>query len=94
MMVKVIGNLVKFQSELDSTAGKLIVIDFSITWCGPCKMIKPFFYSLSKSHLDHMSAYLFMYLINLYTALLPRGLRAVLHNSSIRCHMSRKWLCE
>uniref|UniRef100_A0A803SXX7 Thioredoxin domain-containing protein n=1 Tax=Anolis carolinensis TaxID=28377 RepID=A0A803SXX7_ANOCA len=49
-MVKVIGNLVKFQSELDSTAGKLIVIDFSITWCGPCKMIKPFFYSLVEKY--------------------------------------------
>lgn len=46
------GNLVEFEAELKSAGEKLIVVDFSATWCGPCKMIKPFFHSLCEKYGD------------------------------------------
>uniref|UniRef100_A0A674JDP1 Thioredoxin domain-containing protein n=1 Tax=Terrapene triunguis TaxID=2587831 RepID=A0A674JDP1_9SAUR len=42
----------KFRTELTSAGDKLVVVDFSATWCGPCKMIKPFFHSLCEKFPD------------------------------------------
>ncbi|XP_009471465.1 PREDICTED: thioredoxin-like [Nipponia nippon] len=42
----------EFEAELKSAGEKLIVVDFSATWCGPCKMIKPFFHSLCEKYAD------------------------------------------
>ncbi|KAM6473162.1 thioredoxin [Liasis olivaceus] len=51
-MVKIVGDLTEFRTELSSGGGKLIVVDFSATWCGPCKMIKPFFHSMVEKYPD------------------------------------------
>nr|XP_037844973.1 thioredoxin-like [Chlorocebus sabaeus] len=48
-MVKQIKSKAAFQEALDTTGNKLVV-DFSATWCGPCKMIKSFFHSLSEKY--------------------------------------------
>ncbi|KFV57832.1 Thioredoxin, partial [Tyto alba] len=42
----------EFETELVGAGGKLIVVDFSATWCGPCTMIKPYFHSLSEKYSD------------------------------------------
>ncbi|KAK2521487.1 thioredoxin [Columba livia] len=49
-MVKIVSSLTEFESELKSAGDKLIVVDFSATWCGPCKMIKPFFHALCEKY--------------------------------------------
>lgn len=44
--LKLIESKEAFQEALAAAGDKLVVVDFSATWCGPCKMIKPFFHSL------------------------------------------------
>ncbi|KAK9408083.1 thioredoxin [Crotalus adamanteus] len=51
-MVKIVGSLTEFRTELADAGDKLIVVDFSATWCGPCKMIKPFFHSMVEKYPD------------------------------------------
>uniref|UniRef100_A0A5F4WES6 Thioredoxin n=1 Tax=Callithrix jacchus TaxID=9483 RepID=A0A5F4WES6_CALJA len=46
-MVKQIDSKDAFQEALDAAGDKLVVVDFSATWCGPCKMIKPFFHDVA-----------------------------------------------
>uniref|UniRef100_A0A671FQX6 Thioredoxin domain-containing protein n=1 Tax=Rhinolophus ferrumequinum TaxID=59479 RepID=A0A671FQX6_RHIFE len=46
-MVKQIESKLAFEEALRSAGNQLVVVDFSATWCGPCKMIKPFFHDVA-----------------------------------------------
>ncbi|XP_019660792.1 thioredoxin [Ailuropoda melanoleuca] len=55
-MVKQIKSKYAFQEALNSAGDKPVVVDFSATWCGPCKMTKPFFHSLSQKYSNDVTS--------------------------------------
>ena len=48
--MKVISDLIEYKTLIASN--ERVVIDSFASWCGPCKVIAPFFESLSKSYPD------------------------------------------
>merc|ERR1712243_322999 len=47
-----------FDKQLTFAGGKLVVVNFSATWCGPCKMMAPTFEAMSSSRLFHHVVFL------------------------------------
>ncbi|KAG7397688.1 hypothetical protein PHYBOEH_000308 [Phytophthora boehmeriae] len=43
---------VDWNSQMQSAGGKLVVVDFSAVWCGPCQHIKPVYHQLSGQYTD------------------------------------------
>ena len=50
--VSEVGSPDEFDTALKEANGAIVVIDYSTTWCGPCKLVEPKFYDLSDQYND------------------------------------------
>ncbi|KAK9503601.1 hypothetical protein O3M35_010129 [Rhynocoris fuscipes] len=48
--IREILNESQFQEELNGSTTKLVVVDFTATWCGPCQRIAPFFEQMAQKY--------------------------------------------
>ncbi|XP_004574221.1 thioredoxin [Maylandia zebra] len=47
-MVHEVKDLDEFQKILNEAGDKLVVVDFTAEWCGPCQMMAPIFCEMSQ----------------------------------------------
>ncbi|AWO97472.1 Thioredoxin isoform 4 [Scophthalmus maximus] len=48
-MVTEVESMDQFKKELKDAGDKLVVVDFTASWCGPCKMISPYYKDVAQS---------------------------------------------
>eukprot|EP00099_Drosophila_melanogaster_P014744 NP_523526.1 thioredoxin-2, isoform A [Drosophila melanogaster] len=53
-MVYQVKDKADLDGQLTKASGKLVVLDFFATWCGPCKMISPKLVELSTQFADNV----------------------------------------
>jgi thiol-disulfide isomerase/thioredoxin len=52
MEVTKISSMADFNSLLETSKSKLVVVDFSATWCGPCRFIHPIYEKMAAENPD------------------------------------------
>jgi thioredoxin 1 len=52
MLVVEVGSPEQMDTVLESAGSHLVVVDYSTTWCGPCKVIAPVFEEMSERYTD------------------------------------------
>ncbi|NP_001004092.1 thioredoxin domain-containing protein 8 [Rattus norvegicus] len=55
-MVQKIKSMREFKELLGAAGNRLVVVEFSAQWCGPCKMIAPAFQAMSLQYRNVMFA--------------------------------------
>ena len=45
--MRFLATMEEFKATLADAGGKLVAVDFTATWCGPCKMIGPRFEAMA-----------------------------------------------
>ncbi|XP_013368741.1 PREDICTED: thioredoxin domain-containing protein 8 isoform X3 [Chinchilla lanigera] len=55
-MVQIIKDMKEFTAFLKAAGPKLVVVEFSAKWCGPCKLMGPVFHAMSLKYKNVMFA--------------------------------------
>lgn len=52
MVVVSAGSVTEMDTILDKAKDTLVIVDYSTTWCAPCRVIAPFFEDFSEKYTD------------------------------------------